>query len=108
MYLYCEAVEHEILTPQVFKTINEVKRKLFKDFMECTGVDDDELTILVNQYKFKEAYRWLLDNDLIDDENDINLDDNNLSAYCETPNSDNWDARVFKLETAEFSINIKP
>ena len=108
MYLYCETVEREILTPRAFKTVNEVKKQLFEDFMECTGIDDNELTILINQGKFEEAYRWLIDNDMVDDENDINLDNNNLSAYCETRNHDNWDARVFKLETTEFSISIKP
>ena len=108
MYLYCETVEREILTPRLFKTVNEVKKQLFEDFMECTGIDDNELTILINQGKFEEAYRWLIDNDMVDDENDINLDNNNLSAYCETRNHDNWDARVFKLETTEFSISIKP
>ena len=108
MYLYCETVEREILTPRAFKTVNEVKKQLFEDFMECTGIDDNELTILINQGKFEEAYRWLIDNDMVDDENDINLDNNNLSAYCETRNHDNWDARVFKLEATEFSISIKP
>ena len=108
MYLYCETVEREILTPRAFKTVNEVKKQLFEDFMECTGIDDNELTILINQGKFEEAYRWLIDNDMVDDENDINLDNNNLSAYCEARNHDNWDARVFKLETTEFSISIKP
>ena len=108
MYLYCETVEREILTPRLFKTVNEVKKQLFEDFMECTGIDDNELTILINQGKFEEAYRWLIDNDMVDDENDINLDNNNLSAYCETRNHDNWDARVFKLEATEFSISIKP
>ena len=108
MYLYCETVEREILTPRAFKTVNEVKKQLFEDFMECTGIDDNELTILINQGKFEEAYRWLIDNDMVDDENDINLDHNNLSAYCETRNHDNWDARVFKLEATEFSISIKP
>ena len=108
MYLYCETVEREILTPRAFKTVNEVKKQLFEDFVECTGIDDNELTILINQGKFEEAYRWLIDNDMVDDENDINLDNNNLSAYCETRNHDNWDARVFKLETTEFSISIKP
>ena len=107
MYLYCETVEREILTPRAFKTVNEVKKQLFEDFMECTGIDDNELTILINQGKFEEAYRWLIDNDMVDDENDINLDNNNLSAYCETRNHDNWDARVFKLEATEFSISIK-
>ena len=76
--------------------------------MECTGIDDSELTSLINQGEFEEAYAYLENNDWIDDENDINLDDNNLSAYCETRNHDNWDARVFKLETTEFSISIKP
>ena len=108
MYLYCETVEREILTPRLFKTVNEVKKQLFEDFMECTGIDDNELTILINQGKFEEAYRWLIDNDMVDDENDINLDNNNLSAYCETRNHDNWDARVFKLEATELSISIKP
>ena len=108
MYLYCETVEREILTPRLFKTVNEVKKQLFEDFMECTGIDDNELTILINQGKFEEAYRWFIDNDMVDDENDINLDNNNLSAYCETRNHDNWDARVFKLEATEFSISIKP
>ena len=42
------------------------------------------------------------------EKNDINLDDNNLSAYCKTRNHDNWDARVFKLTTSEFNISIKP
>ena len=108
MYLYCETVEREILTPRAFKTVNEVKKQLFEDFMECTGIDDNELTNLINQNKFEEAYAYLENNDLIDDENDINLDDNNLSAYCETRNHDNWAARVFKSETTEFSISIKP
>lgn len=108
MYLYCETVEREILTPRAFKTVKEVKKQLFEDFMECVGIDDDELTTFVNQSKFEKAYRWLIDNDLIDDENDINLDDNNLSAYCTTTNDDNWDARVFKLEWLEPSIRIKP
>ena len=108
MYLYVECVEREILTPKAFKTINEVKKQLFEDFMECTGIDDNKLISLINRGKFKEAYAYLENNDLIDDENDINLDDNNLSAYCETRNHDNWDARVFKLETLELSISIKP
>ena len=108
MYLYCETVEREILTPRAFKTIKEVKKQLFEDFVECTGIDDNELVSLINQGKFEEAYAYLENNDLIDDENYINLDDNNLSAYCETRNHDNWDARVFKLETTEFSISIKP
>lgn len=108
MYLYCETVEREILTPRAFKTVNEVKKQLFEDFMECTGIDDNELTSLINQGEFEEAYAYLENNDWIDDENDINLDDNNLSAYCETRNHDNWDVRVFKLETTEFSISIKP
>lgn len=108
MYLYCESVEREILTPKTFKTVNEVKKQLFEDFIECRGIDDIALNCLINWDKFEEAYKWLIDNDLIDDENDINLDDNNLSAYCETRNHDNWDARVFKLETLEPSISIKP
>ena len=108
IYLYCETVEREILTPRAFKTIKEVKKQLFEDFMECTGIDDNELTSLINQGKFEEAYAYLENNDLIYDENDINLDDNNLRAYCETRKHDNWDARVFKLETTEFSISIKP
>ena len=28
MYLYCETVEREILTPRAFKTVNEVKKQL--------------------------------------------------------------------------------
>ena len=108
MYLYCETVEREIFVPKVFKTINEVKKQLFEDFMECTGIDDSELSNLIKQKKFEEAHFYLENNDLIDDENDINLDDNNLSAYCETRNHDNWDARVFKLETTEFNISIRP
>ena len=108
MYLYCETVEREILTPRLFKTVNEVKKQLFEDFMECTGIDDNELASLINQGKFEEAYAYLKNNELIDDENDINLDNNNLSAYCETRNHDNWDARVFRLEPTEFSISIKP
>ena len=108
LYLYCETIEREILTPQVFNNIDLAKSQLFWDFLECTGVDDNEIIALVKKGKFEEAYQYLQDNDLIDDENDINLDDNNLSAYCETRNHDNWDARVFKLETTEFSISIKP
>lgn len=108
MYLYCETIEREILTPKAFKTIKEVKKQLFEDFMECTGIDDNNLFVLVNLGEFDEAYAYLENNELIDDENDINLDDNNLSAYCETRNHDNWDARVFKLETTEFNIIIKP
>lgn len=108
MYLYCETIEREILTPKAFKTIKEVKKQLFEDFMECTGIDDNNLFVLVNLGEFDEAYAYLENNELIDDENDINLDDNNLSAYCETRNHDNWNARVFKLETTEFNIIIKP
>lgn len=108
MYLYCETIEREILTPKALKTIKEVKKQLFEDFMECTGIDDNNLSVLVNLGEFDEAYAYLENNELIDDENDINLDDNNLSAYCETRNHDNWDAKVFKLETTEFNIIIKP
>lgn len=108
MYLYCETIEREILTPKAFKTIKEVKKQLFEDFMECTGIDDNNLFVLVNLGEFDEAYAYLKNNELIDDENDINLDDNNLSAYCETRNHDNWDARVFKLEALEPNISIKP
>lgn len=108
MYLYCETIEREILTPKAFKTIKEVKKQLFEDFMECTGIDDNNLSVLVNLGEFDEAYAYLENNELIDDENDINLDDNNLSAYCETRNHDNWDAKVFRLETTEFNISIKP
>ena len=108
MYLYVDCLEREINVPQVFKDLDSVKSQLFWDFLDATDIDDDKVIDYVKHGRFEEAYTWLADNDMIDDENDINLDDNNLSAYCETRNHDNWDAKVFKLETTEFSINIKP
>ena len=108
MYLYCEALGRENLTPQVFKDLSSAKSHLFWDYLEVAGINDDEVINYAKHGRFEEAYRWLLDNDLIDDENDINLDDNNLSAYCETHNDDKWSARVFKLEATEPNIIIKP
>ncbi len=108
MYLYVDCLEREINTPQIL-TLSEAKKQLFYDFLDAKGIDDESLTNLIEDEKFDEAMDWLAEKEYTDDENYIVFEDeNNMTAYCETRNHDNWDAKVFKLETTEFSVSIKP
>lgn len=109
MYLYCDCLEREINVPQVCANADEARKLLFTDFLDAKGIDDEVVTNYVEMYYFDEAWEWLDDNDFIDDENCISYENpDNMFAYCETRNHDNWDAKVFKLETTEFNIIIKP
>lgn len=109
MYLYVDCLEREINIPQVYANADEARKLLFTDFLDAKGIDNEVVTNYVEMYYFDEAWEWLDDNDFIDDENCISYENpDNMFAYCETRNHDNWDAKVFKLETTEFNIIIKP
>ena len=109
MYLYVDCLERGINVPQVCANADEARKLLFTDFLDAKGIDNEVVTNFVEMYYFDDAMEWLNDNEVIDVENEINYENPyNMYAYCETRNHDNWDARVFKLETTEFSINIKP
>ena len=109
MYLYVDCLERGINVPQVCANADEARKLLFTDFLDAKGIDNEVVTNFVEMYYFDDAMEWLNDNEVIDVENEINYENPyNMYAYCETRNHDNWDARVFKLETTEFSIIIKP
>ena len=109
MYLYVDCLERGINVPQVCANADEARKLLFTDFLDAKGIDNEVVTNFVEMYYFDDALEWLNDNEVIDVENEINYENPyNMYAYCETRNHDNWDARVFKLETTEFSISIKP
>ena len=109
MYLYVDCLERGINVPQVCANADEARKLLFTDFLDAKGIDNEVVTNFVEMYYFDDAMEWLNDNEVIDVENEINYENPcNMYAYCETRNHDNWDARVFKLETTEFSISIKP
>ena len=109
MYLYCDCLEREINVPQVCANADEARKLLFTDFLDAKGIDDEVVTNFVEMYYFDDAMERLNDNEVIDDENSISYENpDNMFAYCETRNHDNWDAKVFKLETTEFNISIKP
>ena len=109
MYLYVDCLERGINVPQVCANADEARKLLFTDFLDAKGIDNEVVTNFVEMYYFDDAMEWLSDNEVIDVENEINYENPyNMYAYCETRNHDNWDARVFKLETTEFSISIKP
>lgn len=109
MYLYCDCLEREINVPKVCANADEARKLLFTDFLDAKGIDDEVVTNFVEMYYFDDAMEWLNDNEVIDDENSISYENpDNMFAYCETRNHDNWDAKVFKLETTEFNIIIKP
>lgn len=110
MYLYVDCLEREINVPQVCgANADEARKLLFTDFLDAKGIDNEVVTNYVEMYYFDEAWEWLNDNDFIDDENEISYENpDNMFAYCETRNHDNWDAKVFKLETIESNIIIKP
>lgn len=108
MYLYVDCLEREINVPQVCANADEARKLLFVDFLDAKGIDNEVVTNYVEMYYFDEAWEWLNDNDFIDDENEISYENpDNMFAYCETRNHDNWDAKVFMLETTEFSVSIK-
>ena len=109
MYLYVDCLERGINVPQVCANADEARKLLFTDFLDAKGIDNEVVTNFVEMYYFDDAMEWLNDNEVIDVGNEINYENPyNMYAYCETRNHDNWDARVFKLETTEFSISIKP
>lgn len=109
MYLYVDCLERGINVPQVCANADEARKLLFTDFLDAKGIDNEVVTNFVEMYYFDDAMEWLNDNEVIDVENEINYENPyNMYAYCETRNHDNWDARVFKLETTEFSISINP
>lgn len=109
MYLYVDCLEREINVPQVCTNADEARKLLFTDFLDAKGIDDEVVTNFVEMYYFDDAMEWLNDNEVVDDENEISYENPyNMYAYCETRNHDNWDAKVFMLETTEFSISIKP
>lgn len=109
MYLYVDCLEREINVPQVCTNADEARKLLFTDFLDAKGIDDEVVTNFVEMYYFDDAMEWLNDNEVIDDENGISYENPyNMYAYCETRNHDNWDAKVFRLETTEFNISIKP
>lgn len=109
MYLYVDCLEREINVPQVCTNADEARKLLFTDFLDAKGIDDEVVTNFVEMYYFDDAMEWLNDNEVIDDENCISYENpDNMFAYCETRNHDNWDAKVFRLETTEFNISIKP
>lgn len=109
MYLYVDCLEREINVPQVCTNADEARKLLFTDFLDAKGIDDEVVTNFVEMYYFDDAMEWLNDNEVIDDENGISYENPyNMYAYCETRNHDNWDAKVFQLETTEFSVSIKP
>ena len=109
MYLYVDCLEREINVPQVCTNADEARKLLFTDFLDAKGIDDEVVTNFVEMYYFDDAMEWLNDNDFTDDENNISYENPyNMFAYCETRNHDNWDAKVFKLETTESNIIIKP
>ena len=109
MYLYVDCLERGINVPQVCANADEARKLLFTDFLDAKGIDNEVVTNFVEMYYFDDAMEWLNDNEVIDVENEINYENPyNMYAYCETRNHDNWDARVFKLETTEFNIIIKP
>lgn len=109
MYLYVDCLEREINVPQVCTNADEARKLLFIDFLDAKGIDNEVITNFVEMYYFDDAMEWLNDNELIDDENEISYENPyNMYAYCETHNHDNWDAKVFRLETTEFNISIKP
>lgn len=109
MYLYVDCLEREINVPQVCDNADEARKLLFTDFIDAKGIEDEAVINYVEMYYFDDAWERLNDYDFIDDENCISYENpDNMFAYCETRNHDNWDAKVFKLETTEFSISIKP
>lgn len=109
MYLYVDCLEREINIPQTCNTIGEARKQLFTDFLDAKGIEDEIILNFIETYSFDEAMEWLNDNEIMDDENWISYENpDNMFAYCETKNHDNWDAKVFKLETTEFSVSIKP
>lgn len=109
MYLYVDCLEREINVPQVCTNADEARKLLFTDFLDAKGIDDEVVTNFVEMYYFDDAMEWLNDNEVIDDENGISYENPyNMYAYCETRNHDNWDAKVFMLETTESNIIIKP
>ena len=108
MYLYVDCLERGINVPQVCANADEARKLLFTDFLDAKGIDNEVVTNFVEMYYFDDAMEWLNDNEVIDVVNEISYENPyNMYAYCETRNHDNWDARVFKLETTEFSISIK-
>lgn len=107
MYLYVDCLEREINVPQVCDNADEARKILFTDFLDAKGIDNEAVTNYVEMYYFFEAWEWLNDNGFIDDENCISHENpDNMFAYCETRNHDNWDAKIFKLETT-VSVSIK-
>lgn len=109
MYLYVDCLEREINVPQVCTNADEARKLLFTDFLDAKGIDDEVVTNFVEMYYFDDAMEWLNDNEVVDDENEISYENPyNMYAYCETRNHDNWDAKVFMLETTESNIIIKP
>lgn len=109
MYLYVDCLEREINVPQVCTNADEARKLLFTDFLDAKGIDDEVVINFVEMYYFNDAMEWLNDNEVIDDENCISYENPyNMYAYCETRNHDNWDAKVFMLETTESNISIKP
>ena len=108
MYLYVDCLEREINIPQVCANADEARKLLFTDFLDAKGIDDEVVINFVEMYYFDDAMEWLNDNEVIDDENDISYENPyNMYAYAETRNHDNWDAKVFRLETTELSVSIK-
>lgn len=97
-FMYIDTCEREISEPEFFDTMLKAQIHMIEKFFEaCRHVDENsyDYEFEINSTEdFDKVIDALIKEDILDDEN--NFTEN--SAWAETSNHDNWDAKIIEID----------
>lgn len=95
-FMYIDTCERKINEPTFFDTKEKAIYYMVNDFCVVRDISSSIVPDIVDEETLKNALAIFEKNNLVDDENNVDIE--NLQAWGETYNHDNWDAEIFEVE----------